>query len=107
MELYASLTEKLENALPITAYPTRDLIQALRSNDKIITLKTVFTITKVVNSGDMSGILCTIEETGGVVTMCGLTFLQFDPALPLYKEIVAHQIKRFKRIEKLNKMNGR
>jgi hypothetical protein len=105
MKLYAGLTKKLENEIPITAYPVRELLPVFRDKGNPITLKTKLTITGVINSGDISGILCTVMENKENVIACSLTHLIFEPECPLYKDIIAYQQKRFKRIEQLNRMS--
>ena len=103
-ELYADLTEKLQNELPLMAFPIRELVQILRDKKTQVTLHTELTITDVFNSGDISGILCTIEAEGLKGMACSLTHLTFKSDCPLYKEIIDYQIKRAKRIDKLKRM---
>ncbi len=106
INLYSALTKKLEEEIPITAYPVRELVQIFRDKGISITLKSTFTITSVFNSGDISGIMCTLKENNGNVSACSLTHLIFDPKFLLYKEIVDYQKKRFKRIQQLNQMSS-
>ena len=103
-ELYAELTLKMEKELPITAYPIRELVQIFREKKSHITLKSKLTITSVFNSGDISGIICTIKVDEDNVLACSLTHLLFDKTLKLYKEILQYQEKRYKRIQQLNKL---
>jgi len=102
--LYADLTKKLENEIPITAYPIRELGQNFRQNGNPITLKSKLTITSVFNTGDVSGIMCTVEVNEDAVHACSLTHLTFEPSFRLSKEILEYQRKRFKRIQQINKM---
>jgi len=102
--LYSELTKKLANEIPLTAYPIRELVQIFRQNGNPITLKSRLTITSVFNSGDMSGIICTVQEIDDTVLACSLTHLTFEPNFHLSKEIIEYQRKRFKRIEQLNKL---
>jgi len=102
--LYSDLTTKLENEIPVTAYPIRELVQIFRSKGKPITLKSKLTITSVFNSGDISGIMCTVMENEGNVIVCSLTHLIFDSKFHLYKDIIDYQQKRSKRIKQLNQM---
>lgn len=103
--LYADLTKKLENEIPITAYPIRELVQIFRDKGNPINLKTKLTITSVFNSGDISGILCTINGNDDETTLaCSLTHLIFEPKFHLYKDIFDYQQKRFKRIKQLNQL---
>jgi hypothetical protein len=102
--LYSDLTKKLENEIPITAYPIRELVQIFREKGKPITLKSKLTITSVINSGDISGIMCTVMENDGNVIACSLTHLIFDSKFQLYNDIIDYQRKRYKRINLLNQM---
>jgi hypothetical protein len=101
-EQYRDLTEKLEKNLPLTAMPIRELVQIFRDKGNPITLKTELTITNIHNSGDISGIMCTVQENNENVIICALTHLIFSPKCPLYREICDYQRKRKKRIKKLN-----
>ena len=98
-EQYEELTKKLQQSLPIKAYPTRELVQSLRDKENPITLKSELTITTVHNSGDISGIMCVIEQKNKNVIACGLTHLIFMANCLLYKEIVDYQKKRKNRVK--------
>ena len=74
-EQYQELTDKLLGILPLKAYPIRGLVNIFRENGQPITLKTELTITNVMNSGDISGIMCVVEDDGKNVLACGLTHL--------------------------------
>ncbi len=100
-EQYEELTQKLEKALPLKAYPIRELVQIFRDKGDPITLKSELTISSVYNSGDISGIMCAVGENKKIVIACGLTHLIFKTDCPLYKEIADYQRKRSKRIKKL------
>ncbi|MEX6690891.1 hypothetical protein QTN47_25505 [Danxiaibacter flavus] len=89
--------------LPITAYPIRELVQIFREKGNSITLKTKLTITSVFNSGDISGIICAVQEDTENVIACSLTHLIFDKSFKLYRDILHYQEKRLKRIQQLNK----
>ena len=101
-EQYEPLFQKLKASLPVKAHPIRELVQILREKKNPITLNTSLTITDVFNSGDISGIVCTISNDGVEVVICGLTHLLFAKDFYLYNEITAYQKKRAKRIQKLN-----
>jgi len=101
-EQYNELTEKIEKNLPLKAFPIRELVQIFRDKGNPITLKKELTITNVHNSGDISGIMCNIQNNDENVIICSLTHLTFSPRCPLYKEICDYQRKREKRIKKLN-----
>jgi len=102
-EQYQELTDKLMEVLPLKAYPIRGLVNIFREKGKPITLKTELTITNVMNSGDVSGIMCVVEDNGENVLACGLTHLIFARSCPLFKEIAVYQKKREKSIRKLNR----
>jgi len=101
-EQYKDLTAKLNENLPIKAFPIRELVQIFRKNGHPITLKTELTITSVHNSGDISGIMCTVELDNGYKMACALTHLIFSKTVKLYSEIADYQKKREKRIKLLN-----
>jgi hypothetical protein len=105
-EQYKDLTEKMEKNIPLTAMPIRELVQIFRDKGNPITLKTELTITDVNNSGDISGIMCTVQNNNENVIICALTHLIFSPKCPLYREICDYQKKREKRIKKLNQMGS-
>lgn len=104
-ELYADLTEKLLNELPLKALPIRELVQILRDKNTPITLHTELKITVIFNSGDISGIMCDIEDDRKNVMACSLSHLIFRNDCPLYKKITDYQIKRAKRVDKLKRMS--
>ena len=89
----------MNELLGVTAYPKRELVQSLREKGNPITLKSELTITAIHNSGDISGIICVIEQKNKNVIACGLTHLIFIANCPLYKEIIDYQKKRIKRIK--------
>jgi hypothetical protein len=99
---YKDLTAKLDENLPIKAFPIRELVQIFRKNGHPITLKTELTITSVINTGDISGIICTVELVDGYKMACALTHLVFSKTVELYSEIADYQKKREKRIKLLN-----
>lgn len=104
-EQYTVLTEKLNENLPLKAYPVRELVHIFRDNGHPITLKTPLTITSVFNSGDVSGIMCAVELIDGYRMACALTHLLFSKTVALYPEIIDYQRKREKRIKQL-KLRG-
>jgi hypothetical protein len=101
---YEELCQKLKASLPINAYPVRELVHVFRDKNKHITLTTLLTITDVFNSGDISGIMCTIKNDKNEALACALTHLLFSPDFHLYDEIIMYQKKRAKRIRKLNNL---
>ncbi|MDA3798511.1 MAG: hypothetical protein PF692_05460 [Kiritimatiellae bacterium] len=105
-EQYKDLTTKIHENLPLRAFPIRELVQIFRKNEHPITLKTELSVTSVHNSGDVSGILCTVELVDGYKMACALTHLIFSKTDKLYSEIADYQKKREKRIKQL-KLTGR
>jgi len=103
-QLYNVLTEKIKKELPLKAYPIRELVRIFRDKSQPITLKTELTITDVHNSGDISGIMCIVQNNIGNAIACSLTHLIFSSNSPLYLDITSYQEKREKRIKKLNKL---
>ncbi len=104
-EQYESLTADLKKTIRFKAFPCRELVQELRNKGFIITLKTELIVKDLYNSGDLTGIVCLIEEKGDQVLACALTHLEIPTYHPLSKEIIAYQKKRYKRIQKLNRIN--
>ncbi len=72
-----------------------------RNNGHPITLKTELKITSAYNSGDISGIMCTVQLSDGYKMACALTHLIFHKSTLLYSEIRDYQRKREKRIRQL------
>jgi hypothetical protein len=101
-EQYKDLTTKINENLPLRAFPTRELVQIFRKKGHPITLKTELTITSVHNSGDISGIMCTVELVDGYKMACALTHLIFSRTDTLYSEIANYQKKRERRLKQLN-----
>jgi len=104
-EQYESLTVELKKTVPFKVFPIRALVQELRNKGHEITLKTELIVKDIYNSGDITGIVCMIEATGNEPLACGLTHLDVPRSHPLFKEIIAYQKKRNKRIQKLNQKN--
>ena len=100
-EQYKDLTEKINENLPLKAYPIRELVRNFRNNGHPITLKTELKITSAHNSGDISGIMCTVELKNGYKIACALTHLIFHKSTFLYSEIADYQRKREKTIKQL------
>lgn len=101
-EQYEDLTRQLKDIVPFIAFPIRELVQELRTKKVSIALRTELTVVDVFNSGDASGILCTIEHEGGSALACGLTHLVIPSKTPYSKQILDYQKKRVKRLKKLN-----
>jgi hypothetical protein len=101
-ESYRELTELINDHLPLKAYPIRELVQIFRKDGHPVTLKTELTLIKVMNSGDVSGIMCIVELDDGYKMACALTHLIFPKNSILYSDITDYQRKRNKRLKQLN-----
>lgn len=101
---YNELTKKMEDALPLKAFPVREIIHIFREKGYPITLKSELKITSVHNSGDVSGIMCVVQNSKENVIACALTHLIFSNKSPLFNEILEYKRKREKRIKKLNRL---
>ncbi len=96
------LTRNIITVLPLKAFPTRGLVQELRSKDIEITLKTVLEIVSVHNSEDVSGIMCVVESEKVKGLACALTHLDIINGQPLYNDIIKYQKKRIKKLKLIN-----
>ncbi|MEX2593816.1 MAG: hypothetical protein WD426_13665 [Anditalea sp.] len=105
-EPYNDLAEKMKEELPLRTFPIRELVQVFRGKGYPITLKTELTIKDVHNSGDVSGIMCVVQNDNKNVIACALTHLIFSQKSLLFREISDYQRKRERRIKKLNKLGS-
>ena len=94
------LIEEMEKHLPIPAYPSRELYQLLREQGKQISLNTELKITKVFDSGDMGGIVCSIIEEDAEVYIVSLTHLRIKRDHPLHSKISVYQRKRIRKLSR-------
>jgi len=92
------LIEEMESHLPIPVYPSKELCQLLRQQGKNIDINTELKITKVFDSGDAGGIVCSIIEENKQVFVVSLTHLRVNPEHPLSDKILAYQKQRIKNI---------
>lgn len=97
------LIEEMESCLPIPAYPSKELRRILRKALKDIDINMELEITRVFDSGDVGGIVCTIKENDQVFVV-SLTHLRIKPDHPLSDKILAYQKQRIKRISKPGKL---
>ena len=104
VDQYDELTKKIKDILPLKAFPVREIISVFKEKGYPITLKSELKITSVHNSGDISGIMCVVQNNKENVIACSLTHLIFSNKDPLFKEISEYQRKRVKRIKKLNRL---
>lgn len=85
--------------MPIPVYPSRELCQLLQEHGKDVTTDTELKITRVFDSGDAGGIVCSIIEEEEVFIV-SLTHLRVKPDHPLSDKILAYQKQRIKRISR-------
>ncbi len=97
---YEEFIQKIKQSLPIKAFPTRELVAKIRDKHPKLTLKSNFLIKDVINTGDISGILCIIECEDAPGLACALTHIDIAQSEPLRNEIEKYQKRRAKRIER-------
>ncbi|KYK36060.1 MAG: hypothetical protein HXS48_18770 [Theionarchaea archaeon] len=95
-----NLIKEMEKHLPIPAYPLEGLCKTLRKHGVKVNPQTELQITKVFDSGDTGGIICTILEEKGNVFVASLTHLRIKPDHPLHNTILMYQKKRIKRLSR-------
>src|SRR5215211_7114143 len=93
---YEALTQKMKQSLPMKAFPSRELVSNMRKQFPKLTLKSEFLIKDVMNSGDISGIVCIIDCKDAEGLACALTHIEIAPSEPLRMEIENYQKKRAK-----------
>ncbi len=95
------LTAKLTEALPIEAGITPALAKTLAQQSPDVAIPAKCNVTSVVYSGDVGGILCSLEigspETEGV-HLVSITHLTFSRRVPASREIEAYQRHRTKKL---------
>lgn len=94
------LIEEMERCLPIPVYASKELRQLLRKQGKDIDINTELKITKVFDSGDAGGIVCSIIEENNQVFVVSLTHLRVKPDHPLSDKVLAYQKQRIKSISR-------
>ena len=70
------LIEEMKSYLPIPVYASKELQQLLRKQGKDMDINTELKITKVFDSGDAGGIVCSIIEENDQVFIVSLTHLK-------------------------------
>lgn len=103
---YEVLVQKIKRCLPIKAFPTKELVSKIRKQQPRLTLKSEFLIKDVINTGDISGILCIIESKDVDALACALTHIDIAPSEPLETEIKKYQDKRARRVDIQYKQTG-
>jgi hypothetical protein len=94
-ELIAALNEHL----PMRAYATPRLVQAVRQGGTDINVNDTVKIDSVLYLGDEGGIACAIGLWGGkTVVVTSLTHLRMDRNHPLAERIQVYQLRRSQRL---------
>ena len=91
------LIKNIEKHLPISVYPSPELYPLLGKYGLKINSGTKLTITRVFNSGDDGGIVCSFEQDDNVFVV-SVTHLRFDLNHPLHDEILSYQKNRIKQL---------
>ncbi|MDQ1328248.1 MAG: hypothetical protein QG641_1533 [Candidatus Poribacteria bacterium] len=97
-----TLIEEMEKHLPIPVYPSKELCQFFQEKGKDIKSNTELNITKVFDSRDSGGIVCSIIEENSEVYVVSLTHLRIRFGHPLYHKISAYQKKRIRKLSRQN-----
>ena len=91
-------------ALPMPARMTPRLLATVQEQDPGTPVAAACRITRVDYAGDEGGIVCHLERGGGdekgKLIVTSITHLEFDPRLPLAREIAAYQKHRIKRLRR-------
>lgn len=103
---YEVLVQKMRRYLPIKAFPTKELVSKIKDQHPRLTLQSEFYIQDIINTGDISGILCIIESNDVDGLVCSLTHIDIVPSEPLKTEIEKYQVKRAIRVDIQYKQTG-
>jgi hypothetical protein len=103
---YEKLAQKIKLNLPIRALPTRELVSKIKEKHPELTMNSKFYIKDIINTGDLSGILCIIEGTDVNGLVCSLTHIEIVPTEPLLTEIKKYQQERTRRVDSQYKQLG-
>lgn len=68
-EQYKDLADKLRSNFPLKAFPIRELAHVFIGKGQLITLKTELTITDILNSGEIPGIMCGVQNNYEIVML--------------------------------------
>lgn len=79
------LIDEMKNALPLYAYPTKQLIETL--SDLPLSKKTRLEIDNVFYAGNEGGIMCAVKFHDQTVGVISATNLVFSDEQPLYVKI--------------------
>jgi hypothetical protein len=97
------LLDRMRAALPMPARMTPRLLATVQEQDPGTPMAAACRVTKVDYAGDEGGIVCHLARDGGEegkLIVTSITHLEFDPRLPLAREIAAYQKHRIKRLRR-------
>lgn len=94
------LIENIKTHLPITAYPTQNLLQLIQQKRINLSIDQDILIEDVMYMGDEGGICCSIRMQEGIkeVIITSLTHLNIPNNHPLSKEINDYKKKRINKL---------
>jgi hypothetical protein len=92
---------KLQQALPLPARPTPELLAALVAKNAASQTSPACSITWISYAGDEGGIVCRLDfgDEAEKAAFVSITHLRFDARLPLTREIIAYQKHRVKPLQ--------
>jgi len=100
------LLGRMRAALPMPARMTPRLLATVRDQDPGTPLAAACSVTEVHYAGDEGGIVCHLARGGsdenGKLIVTSITHLEFDPRLPVAREIAAYQKHRTKRLRRIH-----
>lgn len=96
------LMGKLQQALPLPARPTPELIAALVTKNAVSQTSATCSITWISYAGDEGGIVRRLDfgDEAKNAAFVSITHLRFDARLPLTREIIAYQRHRVKHLQR-------
>jgi len=94
------LLEQMEDQLPISAFPTKDVVRILRRRGVKASVDRAFSIKRVFYAGDEAGNVCDVTPSRAAkeVLIVSLTHVRIAPLHPLFPAIVAYQRERVRRL---------
>jgi hypothetical protein len=97
-----ALIQKMQSSLPISARPSKDLVNLLRKRGVYLDRGRNVQIHGIFYAGDEGGIACDITPLGREKTpvLCSLTHLVIDPGHALAEEIRRYQTERARKLNR-------
>jgi hypothetical protein len=96
----ARLLEQMGDQLPISAFPTKDIVRILQRRGVKAYVDRALSITRVFYAGDEAGIVCDVTQRRAAkeVLIVSLPHLRIAPLHPLFPASVAYQRERVRRL---------